>query len=261
MTSHDRWNALLAILARDGKVEVDAVAGELGVSAATIRRDLDHLDRQQMLTRTRGGAVVNAISYDLPLQYKAARNAPEKHRIATAAAALVSAGTVVGLNGGTTTTEVARSLATSADLHPQGGEPSLTLVTNALNIANELVVRRHVKLVVVGGVAMPASYELIGPLADGVLREVSLDIAILGVDALDPELGAFAHHEGEAGTNRLMASRAQRVVVVADSSKLGMRAFARICPCDDIDVLVTDGDAPAVTVRRFEDAGIEVIQA
>ncbi|MFI6513738.1 DeoR/GlpR family DNA-binding transcription regulator [Streptosporangium sp. NPDC050855] len=261
MTSHDRWNALLAILARDGRVEVDPVASELGVSAATIRRDLDHLDRQQMLTRTRGGAVVNAISYDLPLQYKAARHAPEKHRIATAAAALVPAGAVVGLNGGTTTTEVARSLATSADLHRQGSEPSLTLVTNALNIANELVVRRHVKLVVVGGVAMPASYELIGPLADGVLREVSLDIAILGVDALDPERGAFAHHEGEAGINRLMASRAQRVVVVADSSKLGTRAFARICPCDDIDVLVTDGDAPAVTVRRFADAGIEVVEA
>lgn len=167
----------------------------------------------------------------------------------------MSVGAVVGLNGGTTTTEVARSLATSADLHRQGGEPSLTLV------ANELVVRRHVKLVVIGGVAMPASYELIGPLADGVLREISLNIAIIGVDALDPERGAFAHHEGEAGINRLMASRDGRVVVVADSSKLGMRAFARICPCDDIDVLVTDGDAPAVTVRRFTDAGIEVIQA
>ncbi|WP_433356436.1 DeoR/GlpR family DNA-binding transcription regulator [Microtetraspora malaysiensis] len=261
MSSHERWNALLAILARDGKVEVDAVAVELGVSAATIRRDLDHLSRQQMLTRTRGGAVAGAISYDLPLQYKAARHAPEKLRIAAAASALVPPGAIVGLNGGTTTTEVARSLASRADLDRRGGEPSVTVVTNALNIANELVVRRHVKIVVIGGVALPASYELIGPLAEGVLREVSLDFAILGVNALDPEGGAFAHHEGEAGINRLMASRAARVVVVADSSKLGVRAFARICPCSAIHTLVTDKDAPADIVQRFRDAGVEVVQA
>lgn len=261
MTSHERWNALLAILARDGKIEVEPVAAELGVSAATIRRDLGHLSRQQMLTRTRGGAVVNAISYDLPLQYKAARNAPEKHRIAAAAAAIVPPGSVVGLNGGTTTTEVARILASRADPGPPSGEPGLTVVTNALNIANELVVRGHVKLVVTGGVALPASYELIGPLADGVLQGITLDYAILGVDALDPERGAFAHHEGEAGINRLMAAQARHVIVVTDSTKLGTRAFARICSCDAIGTLVTDRGAAPGIVRAFTQAGVDVVEA
>lgn len=180
-----RWSALLEMLTRDGSVEVEPAAAELAVSAATIRRDLDELARQNMVTRTHGGAVINAIAYDLPLRYKAARNAPEKERIARAAAALVKPGTVVGLNGGTTTTEVARALAARADLAGDGAEPALTVVTNALNIAGELAVRRHVKLVVTGGVARPASYELIGPLAAELLAQLTLDLVFLGVDAVD----------------------------------------------------------------------------
>lgn len=257
-----RWSALLEMLARDGRVQVEEAAAELSVSAATIRRDLDELARQQMVTRTHGGAVINAIAYDLPLRYKAARRAPEKERIAHAAAGLVKAGTVVGLNGGTTTTEVARALATRADLGSEGGtEPSLTIVTNALNIAGELVVRRHVKLVVTGGVARPASYELTGPLATELLGQITLDQVFLGVDAIHAVHGATAHHEGEASTNRALALRAQQVVVVADSSKLAKRAFARICPVEDVHVLVTDKDAPAALTEPFTAAGVEVVRA
>ncbi|MEU0243404.1 DeoR/GlpR family DNA-binding transcription regulator [Streptomyces sp. NPDC006235] len=256
-----RWSALLEMLTRDGRIEVEPAAEELGVSAATIRRDLDELARQQMVTRTHGGAVINAIAYDLPLRYKAARKAPEKERIADAAAGLVKAGAVVGLNGGTTTTEVARALATRADLSSGGAETAVTVVTNALNIANELVVRRHVKLVVTGGVARPASYELIGPLATELLAEIALDQVFIGVDAIDVAHGATAHHEGEAGINRALARRAQQVVAVADSSKLDRRAFARICPVEDIDVLVTDKGASDELTEAFTAAGVEVIRA
>ncbi|MCZ0999619.1 DeoR/GlpR family DNA-binding transcription regulator [Streptomyces mirabilis] len=256
-----RWSALLDMLTRDGRIEVEAAATALGASAATIRRDLDELARQQMVTRTHGGAVINAIAYDLPLRYKAARNAPEKERIANAAAGLVKAGEVVGLNGGTTTTEVARALATRADLSSGGTDTALTVVTNALNIANELVVRRHVKLVVTGGVARPASYELIGPLATELLTEIALDHVFIGVDAIDVTHGATAHHEGEASINRALARRAQQVVVVADSSKLARRAFARICPVEDIDVLVTDKAATDALTEPFTAAGVDVIRA
>ena len=256
-----RWTALLEMLTRDGQIDVETAAAALDVSTATIRRDLDELARQQMVTRTHGGAVTNAIAYDLPLRYKAARNAPEKQRIAHAAAALVRAGAVVGLNGGTTTTEVARALATRSDLISQGGETSLTVVTNALNIANELVVRGHVKLVVTGGVARPASYELIGPLAMELLAEITLDHVFIGVDALDLLHGATAHHEGEASINRALARRAEQVIVVADSSKLAKRAFARICPVADIHVLVTDKDAPAALTDPFATAGVEIVRA
>ncbi|HEV8175167.1 MAG TPA: DeoR/GlpR family DNA-binding transcription regulator, partial [Actinoplanes sp.] len=213
------------------------------------------------ITRTRGGAVANGVSYDLPLRYKTAKHAPEKQRIGTAAAALVSPGMVVALNGGTTTTEVARALAVRPELTGGVDDAQLTVVTNALNIANELLVRSRMKIVVAGGVVRPQSFELVGPLGGALLMEVTLDIVLLGVDALDVELGAAAHHEGEAAMNSLMVARAKRVAVIADSSKLGGHAFARICPISRVDTLVTDSGAPESVLQAFRDAGVNVVCA
>jgi DeoR family transcriptional regulator of aga operon len=170
---------------------------------------------------------------------------------------MVARGSVVGLNGGTTTTEVARALAVRPELNG-ADEPGLTVVTNALNIAGELAVRPQVKIVVTGGVARPQSFELSGPLAGRILEEITMDVVFLGVDAVDPALGAYAHHEGEASINRMMAERARRVVVTADSSKLGRHAFARICPAAAIDTLITDNAAPPEVVAAFEAEGVTV---
>ncbi len=261
MDRYARWNALLELLAESGRVSVEEAAERLMVSQATIRRDFDQLGQQQMITRTRGGAVANGVSYDLPLRYKSAKHSAEKQRIGEAAAALVTPGTVVGLNGGTTMTEVARALAVRPDLTSGGEGAQLTVVTNALNIANELLVRSRMKIVVAGGVVRPQSYELVGPLGGALLREVTLDVVLLGVDALDPELGAAAHHEGEAAMNSLMVARARRVVIIADSSKLGGHAFARICPIERIETLVTDSGAAPELLRRFRESGVEVVTA
>jgi DeoR family transcriptional regulator, aga operon transcriptional repressor len=261
MSRYSRWNQLLELLATAGQLQVEEAARELGVSAATIRRDFDELAGQQMLARIRGGAVAQGVTYDLPLRYKSERHPSEKQRIAAVAAGLVQPGQIVGLNGGTTTTEVARALATRADLNGLSGSPGLTVVTNALNIATELAVRQHIKIVVTGGVARPQSYELTGPLATGVLERVSIDLAMLGVDGIDPVAGAMALHEGEASINQLMARQASRVVVVADSSKVGRRAFARICAAADVDVLVTDTGLSDAARASFSDVGVQVITA
>jgi DeoR family transcriptional regulator, aga operon transcriptional repressor len=256
-----RWNALLELLTQDGRVSVEEAADRLGVSHATIRRDFDQLAQQQMITRTRGGAVANGVSYDLPLRYKTAKHSAEKQRIGAAAAALVEPGMVVALNGGTTTTEVARALAVRPELTGGIDDAQLTVVTNALNIANELLVRSRMKIVVTGGVVRPQSFELVGPLGGGVLNEVTFDVALLGADAIDVRLGAAAHHEGEAAMNCLMVARARRIVIIADSSKLGGHAFARICPIDRVDTLVTDSTATPERVAEFEAAGVQVICA
>ncbi|MFD9434615.1 DeoR/GlpR family DNA-binding transcription regulator [Streptomyces sp. NPDC060002] len=259
MSRDARWKALLELLVERGRLDVEDAAAELAVSAATIRRDFDQLAEQQMLLRTRGGAVVHGVSYELPLRYKTARQASEKQRIARAVADLVAPGETVGLTGGTTTTEVARALAVRGDL--TSGSPALTVVTNALNIAAELAVRPQFKIVVTGGVARAQSYELVGPLADGVLGQITLDVAVLGVVSFDVTHGAAAHDEAEAAVDRLLCERAERVVVAADSSKLGRRAFARICAADAVDTLVTDTAADAAAVERFEEAGIKVLLA
>lgn len=261
MNRYERLNALLEKVVERGRVDIEEAAADLAVSAATIRRDLDHLAQQHLVTRTHGGALALNVALDLPLRYKAARHAEEKQRIALAAATLVQPDMVVGLNGGTTTTEVARALATSDELRTVRSDPAITVVTNALNIGSDLTVRPHVKVVVTGGVARPQSYELIGPMVAGMMEDLLLDVIFLGVDAIDVRHGACAHHEGEALTNRALTARAHRVVVVADSSKLERPAFARICPLSTVDTLITDTRATDETIARFEEAGVKVMRA
>ncbi|MER8092586.1 DeoR/GlpR family DNA-binding transcription regulator [Streptomyces goshikiensis] len=264
MTRKERWQTLLDLLVERGELEVEPAAEALGVSAATVRRDLDQLAEQQLLVRTRGGAVPHGVSYELPLRYRTSRRAAEKRRISEAVAALIVPGEVIGLTGGTTTTEVARTLAGRADLAapagPAAGSPALTVVTNALNIAGELVIRPQFKIVLTGGVARPQSYELTGPLAQGVLGQLTVDTAVVGVDAFDPADGAATRHEDEAAMNRLLCERARRVIIAADSSKLGVRAFARICATSAVDVLVTDTGLSDAGTEPFESAGVQVVR-
>ena len=261
MSRHERLNAILTLLSERGQLSVEDGVQNLGVSAATVRRDFDHLAQQQLLTRTHGGAVSTSTTYDLPLRYKIVRQAQAKQRIASAAAAMVPLGGTVALNGGTTTNEVARAIASRSDLAADPGNHRVTVVTNALNIATELAVRPQVRIVVLGGVARPQSYELIGPLTNAILDQVTTDLAFIGVDAVDPGIGAMAEHEGEASVNRSMASRAGKVVVVADSSKLRSRAFAVICPPSDFDVLLTEQDPGKAVRSQYADHGVEVVVA
>ena len=248
MRRAERLSEILERLSDGGSVAVSDLSRDLGASVATVRRDLQLLEEQHLLARTHGGAVAHGVVYELPLRYKGARNLDQKRRIADAAAAMVTDGTAIGLTGGTTTTEVARALATRR----------VTVVTSALNIASELAVRPNLKLVLTGGVARPESYELVGPLAERTLAELNLDVAFIGVDGIDVDGGLSTHHDVEAHTNRVLIDRAKRAVVVADASKLGRVAFARICPIDRVHELITDAGADLEHVRELREAGVVV---
>lgn len=260
MDRGSRWSALLALLAQHGRLSVAQVVEELGVSEATVRRDFGELAAQQLATRTHGGVVGTSVSYDLPARYKTAWRDQAKDRIAAAAADLLVPGSVVGFNGGTTTSATARRVAARADLAASGERPALTVVTNALNIAAEMVLRPFIRCVTLGGVARQESYELSGPFAALVMEHLWLDTVVVGVDAVSSSEGATCRHEGEAAVNALMVARSNRVVVVATGDKVGRRVFARICPADRIDVLVTDTSAPPVAVEELRTAGVEVVQ-
>ncbi|MEN2736757.1 DeoR/GlpR family DNA-binding transcription regulator [Microbacterium sp. X-17] len=261
MNRAERLNAVLDLLAESGQVEVEDIVAKLDVSAATARRDLDALASQQLLTRTRGGAVGQSVAYDLPIRYKREQHAPEKLRIAQAASALVPRGAVVGLCGGTTSTAVATVLGSRPDLMEPSPHPNLTVVTNAINIAAQLVMRPQIKTVVTGGVVHARSYELVGPYSDVVLEKITMDIAFIGVNGIDPLVGATVHDEGEASVNSLMARRATRAVVVADSSKIGRKAFATLGGPKLLTTLITDDGITAEQRAAFVEAGFEVIVA
>ena len=153
------------------------------------------------------------------------------------------------MSGGTTTTEVARVLS---------DRQRLTVVTNSLSIASELAVRPNLKLVVTGGVARAESYELVGPLAESALASLNLDIVLLGVDGISVDEGFTTHHEVEAHTNRALIERARRVIVVSDSSKIGLVAFARICAIREVDELISDAGADPGEVEAIRKSGVQV---
>lgn len=226
-----------------------AMASEFDVSSATVRRDLRTLHEQGLLVRTHGGAVPSDLDLELPVRYRSSLRRSEKRRIALAAAALVPDGAVVGLTGGTTTTELARVLS---------DRNGFTIVTNALNIASELVLRASIRLVVIGGSARHASYELVGPSAELMLARYHLDVAFIGTDGITLPGGCTTHDEMEAQTDRAFLGRSRRVVVVADSSKLGHTAFAHICDVSEIDDLITDSEADPEQLKELADAGVRI---
>jgi DeoR family transcriptional regulator, aga operon transcriptional repressor len=249
MRRTERFSRILEQLDSDGSTAVASLADQLGVSSATIRRDLHELEAHHLLARTHGGAVAQAVSYELPVRYRGGRNSAEKQRIGVAAAQLVGEGAVVGITGGTTTTEAARALA---------GRTGLTILTNALNIAAELAVRPNLRLVVTGGIARAASFELVGPITEQVLSQHNVDIALVGVDGVDVAAG-FSTHDGiEARSNEVLVERSRTAIVLADSTKLGRVAFARICSLGAVSMLITDSGADPAAVAALRDAGLVV---
>jgi DeoR family transcriptional regulator of aga operon len=134
----------------------------------------------------------------------------------------------------------------------------LTVVTNAINIAAELAVRSNIRLIVTGGVARSASFELVGPLAESVLAQLHVDLAFVGVDGIGARTGLSTHREIEAHTNRVLAERAKKVIAVADGTKVGTTALARICGADEIDRLITTADADPDERQALAALGVDV---
>jgi DeoR family transcriptional regulator of aga operon len=247
MRREDRLGIILQQLNESGSVGVDDLARQLKLSQASVRRDLHLLEQQQLLTRTHGGAVASGVLYELPMRYRGGQRYDAKRAIALWAAGLISADVrSVGINGGSTTTEVARALA---------ARQGLRVVTSALNIASELAVRSNIELVVCGGSARSESYELVGPLAELTLSNVNVDVAIVGVDGVSVTAGFTTHHEVEAHTNRALLRAAERVIVVADSSKIGKRGFAKISEISSAADVVTDSDARPEDIEAIERMG------
>jgi len=245
----DRVAAILDRLAADGRVTVPELADEFGVSLATLRRDLQLLEDQRLIGRTHGGATALDVDYEIPMRYRTNQQRDQKQSIARLAVSRIPLGAVVGLTGGTTTTEVARQLTV---------RDQLTVVTNALNIAAELAIRPKVKVLVPGGVARPRSYELVGAWGENALRAINIAIAVVGVDGIDADGGLTTHDEVEAQTNAALVARARQVLVVADGSKIGRVHLARIAGIDSVDELITDPTADPDAIDRLRARGLTV---
>jgi DeoR family transcriptional regulator of aga operon len=250
-----RANEILRLL-RNGKTSVNELTSELATSPASIRRDLVRLEEQKLVHRTHGGAMLSSGFMYEPFRFDASfhdredRFASEKQRIAHAAAGLVKERETVGLSAGTTTTLLAKQLQHRRNIH---------VITNAVNIGMELGSTADLQTTLTGGAMRWAgAFSLVGPAAIETLNMFVMDRLFLGVTGMDPERGATMIEPEEAAVLRVMVKQAREVIVVADSSKMGMVSPAVISIPREIDELITDDGIDRETAAAFESAGIRV---
>jgi DeoR/GlpR family transcriptional regulator of sugar metabolism len=247
-----RRSKILDIVKQRGSISIPELEGLLSVSAATIRRDLDVLSDQHHLRRTHGGAFVEerfSTTSEPEHAIQSLQMQNEKQRIGNLAIQLVENGQSLLLDSSSTVLELARRLSIYRDL---------TIVTNDVLIAGELADSPAVAaLIVTGGTIRKHHYTLGGTTTADMLHDLHVDTTFLGVHALDEE-GASETDLEVARIKGLMALAARRVVVLADHTKLGRRAFASIVPLENIHDLVTDREANAKALTGLQERGLTI---
>lgn len=247
-----RRERLTEIVRTRRAVRVEELHAELGVSLATIRRDLDELETAGVLRRVHGGAVsVDQRPVETRFDTKAAVHATEKARIAARALALIGRGETVYLDAGSTVLELA---------HLLRGRDDLTVVTNSLPAIVSLA-GRGPHLVILGGDLRPLSQAIVGPLSRLLLEQLYVDRAFMGTFGLSLDAGLTTSDPQEAYTKTLVLGRARQVVLLADTGKLGTRSFAHAGRLDQVDVLVTDAPLDPTAIAALDAAGVQVLVA
>jgi DeoR/GlpR family transcriptional regulator of sugar metabolism len=238
MLAGQRQQLIVEEVRRLGAIRVAELTELLGVSDMTIRRDLDVLASAGLVEKVHGGATApgRPSVHEPGFEAKSHRQLEEKEAIARAAARLVEPGRAIGLTAGTTTWRLAHHL---LDV------PDLTVVTNSIRVASVLdrESRSDRTVVLTGGVRTPSD-ALVGPVAVSTLQSLHIDVLFLGVHGMAADAGFTTPNLLEAETNQAFAASAEQLVVVADSTKWGVRGLCRIARLDEAQVLVTDGGLP-----------------
>jgi len=232
------------LVAREGFVRVRDLVGRFGVSAVTVRSDLDQLEAAGRLRRVRGGVLARTSSRQ-EISFELAREdaGPSKAAIARRAVDEVGSGDAILLDVGTTTTAIASELVTRTDLH------ELTVFTNSLTIALELErAADRIQIIVTGGTLRPLQHSLVDPLATRLLEDVTARLAFIGCNGVHPTGGITNINLPECQVKQAMVRAARRRVVVADGTKIGEIELARVCTLAEVDLLVTDDTADADTL-------------
>jgi DeoR/GlpR family transcriptional regulator of sugar metabolism len=247
MLASRRHELILRTLRTDGPAAVSILADRLGVSPATVRRDLGQLADAGRLTRVYGGAVATP-DYDEPFADVASVRVAEKDAVAAQAATLINDGDAILLDIGTTAHRLARQL------HHR----PLTVMTSSLAVYEELVDDHAIELVMLGGTVRRSYRSLVGFLTEDALRQLRTDWAFLGTSGVRPDGTITDTTVVEVPVKRAMITSADRVVVLADASKFPGKGTARICGPDDLDVLITNEGADPDTLAALTDSGVDV---
>lgn len=236
-----------------GYLSVQDLSSFLNVSLVTIRKDLTLLEEQGYLFRTHGGASKQArYAFEQNVSEKENIFVEEKKRIAFRALDFVNNSDFIILASGTTIHYLARIISNF---------DNLTVLTPSLKVALELCKEKNINTVHLGGEVRKSSTSTVGTIAENVLKNFSCNKLFLGVDGIDIDFGISTSNASEAYLNQKMIEQSDKVIILADSSKINKRGFGRICGIDKIDTLITDEKIESVFVEKLQEHGVEVIIA
>ncbi len=251
-SSLERQEHLLAFLQERKRVTVDELVSYLEVSPATVRRDLDTLEKQGRIRRFRGGAMLGQAPPELPALQRAQEQAEEKARIGKAAAQLVEDGESIFLGSGTTVLEVAKNL---------HGKKGITVITNSLLVVNELAHDDDIDTVVIGGMLRHSELSMIGHIAEQALKEVRANKVFMGIRAVDLKNGLTNDFLPETLTDRAILNIGAQIIVLADHTKCGVVSTAFLAPLSAVDVLLSNDKTDKGFLAQLQDRGIRTIVA
>ena len=241
----ERHSRILSLLQQNGSISVTQLSELFKVSEVTIRKDLSYLEQQKKLYRTHGSAIlISPYISDRHVNEKEKKNVAEKRAIGAAAAELISQDDSIIIASGTTMAFLAR------EIKPVG---HLTVITAAVPVTQILSQHADVDVLQLGGITRSSSVSVVGPFAEQMLGNL-----FVGVDGIDTEFGLTTTNVLEASLNDAMINAAQKVVVLADSSKFGRRGFSKICDLEAVDRIITDSGVQPLYLERLRERGIEV---
>ncbi|PQL94119.1 DeoR/GlpR family DNA-binding transcription regulator [Apibacter adventoris] len=235
-------------------VSVADLCKKLTVSAVTIRKDLNHLEKIGKLYRTHGGATRESfIIGERNVNKKETINVEQKTKIANTALNFIKNNDFIIISSGTTTQNIAQIIGNHYE--------KLTILTSSLKSATLLYGNPNLDVIQLGGDVRTKSGSVMGPYAELMITNYSCNKLFLGADGIDFEFGLSTSSTLEAKMNQLMIRNSEKVIVVADSSKIGKRGFGKITDLDKIHVLITDDGISSIYYKKLEDLGIEVVIA
>jgi DeoR family fructose operon transcriptional repressor len=250
MFPQHRKAKILEWLEQSNSLKVAEISNKLGVSEATVRRDLQELEEEGLLLRTHGGAVSqNLASFEPSFTERETAYPEAKKIIGQLAADLVSDGETIILDAGTTTIEIARQLKIKRNL---------TVVTNSVDVIRELAGCNEIELLVVGGNIRPKTQAMVGPVAESTLNNINVDKVFLAANGLNKEKGLTTPNLLEAMAKRAMLKAAETVYVVADYSKWSKITFSNICHWSEVNMLITDREPPKEYTEYLTELGVQV---
>jgi DeoR/GlpR family transcriptional regulator of sugar metabolism len=253
MLAAERRRRIAESIRSRGVVSVTEMAGALGTSEITLRRDLRVMAEEGLLVRTHGGAVLpSGLAHEPSYSEKANQASAEKAAIARLAAEMIRPGDSVVLGPGTTTLALARRL---VDF------PELTVVTNSLLVAQALMPAGRVEVILTGGTLRRAIHALVGPATEESTRTLRASTAFISGNGLTAERGLSTPSPLVAAADRALAAAAQQVVVLADHTKVGHETMCLTVPLERMSALITDAHADPAQVTAIRDRGVTVLVA